>query len=215
MGYMPHHENGDDSMWFSVDLPLSFYPTDTVFNSPVYTLPATIDSADWVQFTLQKPFLYDPSKNFIVDMAQDSMTGTALNTLKTVSFYAMRRNYTASGTPVFTSNWNNPNIQSSVEVIGFDITPTGVDNINTPVQVSVYPNPAKGKFMISFDAKAKRETARITIMNISGSEVMTESFHDVSGRFLKEFDLGTVPRGVYIVEIIAGGEKIIRKLVLE
>jgi hypothetical protein len=92
---------------------------------------------------------------------------------------------------------------------------TGVGDINNLQNLVMYPNPSDGKFKISFTSQNAIKDLGIRISNMTGQEVYSRDYHNTSGEFSTEINLGNVARGVYFVTFIADGERMIRKMVLK
>ena len=154
MGYMAMDENHTDSAHFNVVPPLTWYATDTVFYTPTYTVSAASDSGDWLRFDLQQPFSYDATRNFIVDIAQDSAYPVSLYTsFRIAYFFANTSDYSyyVQAFPHWGPNWNTiPDAQHNgfIPIIAFDILPTGIHNISKSQGIAIYPNPAQNVLYI-------------------------------------------------------------------
>lgn len=210
MGYMPIPESGGSTDTFTnFPLPLSWYSTDTVFYAPVYTF-GHVDTGDWIPLTLQTPFYYDASRNFIIDISQDSMN-TALippSPLNLCSFHEAYRSYinTYSG---FVSAIAN------VEIIGFDIQPNSVNDVNGISDLHIYPNPGHGVFTLRFHAAMPVSNAEIILTNLTGNIVKQEKYQNISGQFSKQIDISSMAKGIYFVMINTDGARVVKKLVLQ
>ena len=78
-------------------------------------------------------------------------------------------------------------------------------------RIQVYPNPTKDKINISFGSKTNKNST-VEITNISGKLIQTNNIHNNTSSTI---DLSGYPKGIYIVSIIADGEKINKKVCLE
>jgi len=211
MGYMSPGEDGD-SMHLNSTAPVSFYPTDTVLFSSNYFVDTPVGIGDWVGFTLQTPFYYNAYKNFIVEMHVDSLDvfyGFQTNAISGLVFRNYSRSKNASGA------WNPVSVTGAVHYIGFDILPNDVKNIQNISSFVLYPNPSEGRLNISLEAKQTIREMQITITDMTGSVVSQQQYRNVQGSFLKQVDLANLPRGLYLAELKADGEKITKKLVLQ
>lgn len=77
------------------------------------------------------------------------------------------------------------------------------------LSVSIYPNPASNSFSIQFDSLLTK--ANINIYDINGRLVISENYQN--GGSLKTIDISTINTGVYLVEVISGRSKSIKKLI--
>lgn len=91
---------------------------------------------------------------------------------------------------------------------------TGVDDANSIKHMSVFPNPSQGRVSVQFSSDLATE-ATVKITDIAGRTVFTEAYRHTGGVFRKEIDLGAAPKGIYIVELNAGGQHHMSKLVLQ
>src|SRR5690606_28421376 len=94
--------------------PSGTYETNltTVYSAPTTTF-ASITSGSWVKFTLQTPFLYDPSQSFVVELSQTGYSsGFSLNS----GSVANHRTYGAVGSSSGTAD-------ASHAAFGFDLIP--------------------------------------------------------------------------------------------
>ncbi len=85
---------------------------------------------------------------------------------------------------------------------------TGVTDISDTENISIYPNPNRGSFQISFDFPHD-EMIRASVINVFGQTIYQSKPEMGSGRTIKEVDLGSVPPGIYLVRIDYGGVRYI------
>ena len=99
---------------------------------------------------------------------------------------------------------------------GFDVATTGVGTPGNITSFGLFPNPSTdGRFNVSFDAaKAVSETV-ISVTNATGQLVAQRKYRSKSSSFFEEMSLGTGAKGIYFVEVLADGERIVRKVVVE
>jgi hypothetical protein len=101
-------------------------------------------------------------------------------------------------------------------VVRFDnIWPANIGTISSIENLDMYPNPTTGKFNIKFNATKTIGKLQVNISNMTGQQVLHREFTNTSGQFNTELDMTNQPRGLYFVEFIGDGERIIRKLVIE
>lgn len=93
-------------------------------------------------------------------------------------------------------------------------SPTGVGNLGLLSDVALYPNPTSGRFNVVINAAAALKDLDLTISNLTGQKVAQYHYDQVGRRFTTEMDLGSQPRGVYVVELRAGNEVVVRKLIV-
>lgn len=92
--------------------------------------------------------------------------------------------------------------------------PVSVRNINNDHRFTVYPNPTEGKSMLRFDGKSANNIS-VTVTDITGRQVMKQLFTNTDARFTTSVDLVSQPKGIYMVELNADGERFIQKLVVQ
>lgn len=85
---------------------------------------------------------------------------------------------------------------------------TNVDNLQ------IYPNPNNGQFTISFKAVNAIKEANVIVTNMTGQQVYTESYSNISSNFNKSVNLGAQPSGVYFITLVADGQKSVNKLIV-
>jgi hypothetical protein len=81
-------------------------------------------------------------------------------------------------------------------------------------RVKVYPNPGNGNASVSFTAKSKGDLS-ISITDIKGKEVYSETKKDFSGEFFNQVDLSAKAKGAYFVKITQGDDSVIKKIIVE
>ncbi|HRO43549.1 MAG TPA: T9SS type A sorting domain-containing protein [Flavipsychrobacter sp.] len=208
---MLSNENGD-SMLFNQTPPLSFYPlTDTVLYDASYLVSGPVDTGEWVGLALQKPFYYNGIKNFIIEIHIDSID--VPSGLRTASVITFSRNYSRVKNP--SGTWNSIEIANGNPYIGFDILPNDVNDVQHVSSVLLYPNPASDKVSLQWDAGKSVKELSVTLTHVTGAVVWQHTYANAGTRFSARIDVSRLPRGLYLAEIKADGEKITRKLVLQ
>jgi hypothetical protein len=99
-------------------------------------------------------------------------------------------------------------------MITFHRKNTSVQEINGIRELYLYPNPTTGKFMLSLDNKEAAKEITMTVQNATGQVVKKDIYNLVSGIFTKEIDMSEFAKGVYLVELSSGSEKMMKKLVI-
>ena len=80
--------------------------------------------------------------------------------------------------------------------------------------ISVYPNPSRGEFNISFDLES-RQDVNLSITNYLGEVVFTEELKGQEGQYNKTIDLGNKANGVYMLNITTNNQNINQKIVIQ
>jgi hypothetical protein len=78
---------------------------------------------------------------------------------------------------------------------------------------TLYPNPNKGDFTIKFTS-ASTNDIKINVHDIRGRQVYEKSFSN-TGAFNQNVNLNKVASGVYLVSIIDGAKKTVKRIVVE
>ncbi|HRO41951.1 MAG TPA: GEVED domain-containing protein [Flavipsychrobacter sp.] len=92
--------------------------------------------------------------------------------------------------------------------------PTTVNNVSNITNLYIYPNPTNGKFYVKFDATKHVDEATIIVTNVTGQQMVRKYFANPGKKLMEEIDLSNLARGVYMVEVKADSEKMVRKLIV-
>lgn len=93
--------------------------------------------------------------------------------------------------------------------------PATVNDMGYINNVVLYPNPTSGKFVLQFtNTKAVTEVS-VTVTDVTGRTLVEKTYEHNGGQFTKEIDMRGHAKGVYFIEINAGSDKVVRKLVIE
>jgi hypothetical protein len=79
-------------------------------------------------------------------------------------------------------------------------------------EVRIYPNPNNGKFTI--ELPYIEDKALITVSDVAGRTIHSRVVRDGDGNTI-HLDLGSIARGVYIVEVSFGDQRVRTKLVVQ
>lgn len=91
---------------------------------------------------------------------------------------------------------------------GPDIYRSDISSIN------LYPNPGNGYLTLEL-SEATSEPTLIMVYGMNGQIVWNEVIEPHASNFKKELDLSAAPRGLYLIELVTGQKKVIRKIVVE
>jgi hypothetical protein len=78
----------------------------------------------------------------------------------------------------------------------------------------VYPNPSKGLFNVDLHNSESVGEAAIVVRNVMGQKVAQAQYRDIGTNYGTQIDLTGQPGGIYFIEVSAGGEKLVRKIVI-
>ncbi|MBA3898807.1 MAG: T9SS type A sorting domain-containing protein [Bacteroidetes bacterium] len=90
----------------------------------------------------------------------------------------------------------------------------GVEEIKEGKALKIYPNPTKNYLNIEYNQTKATDKVHLRIMGLNGSLIYNEIISGFAGKFSKNIDLSGISRGVYFVEILAGEERIVKKVVV-
>ncbi|MDQ3047145.1 MAG: T9SS type A sorting domain-containing protein [Bacteroidota bacterium] len=91
---------------------------------------------------------------------------------------------------------------------------TGIEEMLSGYDVTVYPNPTTGAFSLTI-ANANLSELRISIVDIQGREVFTSMDKNVAGDFRKEISLENISKGIYYIRLSTGQDMKIKKLIVQ
>lgn len=139
--------------------------------------------------------------------------------------------YTVSGgTPAYDYNWSGPNgfTSNAQDLTGLtdatdagaytltvtdangctveqSITITGVSELNRSYNISLYPNPNNGQFVMSMEGLAG-ESMSYSIVDNSGRVVMMKDLGNVRATRVESIDMAGSAAGIYQVRLMVGSE---------
>ncbi len=89
-------------------------------------------------------------------------------------------------------------------------------DVATPIfnDFTVYPNPAHGEVNVSFNS-LKNETINVRIFDMVGKTILTNQVGVDQGDNKFSFDLATLTKGIYFVELNNSTERLVKKLIVE
>ncbi|MCX6163074.1 MAG: T9SS type A sorting domain-containing protein [Ignavibacteriae bacterium] len=188
---------------------------DTVYKRASVSISGTL--LNWLGFTLDHPFAYDSTKSLIIQIEQQSASGSALYSLGNTYLTGKRRTYSTpypfgvQGQDAYVINF------------GVDITQiTGVDpsiNSQVPDEYKLeqnYPNPFNPVTKINFDLQ-KSGFVTLKIYDILGKEIATlVNGMKNAGSYFVDFDGSSLSSGMYFYrletnEFVATKEMVLRK----
>lgn len=124
-----------------------------------------------------------------------------------------------SGLPVvaFASGFLTPNAPTNKDVNGAafglfvakpngEVIPLSLNTSVAPIKpafvngISVYPNPANGFVMLSFESK-EANTAQVSLVDITGREVFTRNINVMGGNNLTNVDISGIQKGIYFLQV--------------
>jgi hypothetical protein len=80
--------------------------------------------------------------------------------------------------------------------------------------LSIYPNPSRDIFNVSFTSVDKQDL-RVRILNLIGEELINENLEQFTGEYTKQINLSDNAKGIYFLEIETKDGIINKKLILQ
>ena len=185
----------------------SFYTglLDTVYYKSSVTFSAT--PGQWLNITLDKNFVYNPSLSLIVDVSQCGAPGASGFAMCQTNLTGLRRNYSVGGCPFVFTNNNN-----SVTHLGLNIcttascVPTGVQNITEQTNnISLFPNPASNVLNI----QTNKIIDGIVVIDITGRKVLEQKGNATL------INIQSLEQGMYNLIITSNGRSSSHKFIKE
>ena len=122
--------------------------------------------------------------------------------------------FTSSGIGYYKSQeaWN---YSSDYWIVKFcDTLISGMTELTENVNVVVSPNPFATDIAISLQKQGLQQ-ADFTICNMLGQTIYIQRETNLSNSYTKMLDLSYLPNGVYFVEVVVDGERVVREVVKE
>ena len=82
----------------------------------------------------------------------------------------------------------------------YEVDNVGISDAAPVTELSVYPNPASEKLHVEFQM-ASTDDLKIRLVNITGQTVLSEEYPQFTGNFQEELSIGSLPSGIYFLEI--------------
>ncbi|MDB2368928.1 T9SS type A sorting domain-containing protein, partial [Flavobacteriales bacterium] len=112
------------------------------------------------------------------------------------------------------TSWATPFTGYKYYTLGGDRLGNDSQSNSQLTNISVYPNPSRGEFNISFDLES-RQNVYISITNYLGEVVFTEELKDQEGQYDKTIDLGNKANGIYMLNITTNNQNINQRIVIQ
>jgi hypothetical protein len=180
----------------------------TVFSTPTYMFGVTVSNGKWLKFPLQTPFPFSRDSNLVVEIefGPDRTTTSSFN-LACFGSPGATRLYGKFNAATATT------FASAVPVFGFDYASTGIGNTGNATSVEVFPNPAtEGRFNVSIDPARDLKDVSVSVTNITGQQVYQSRGRTAAKGNLYSIDLRNAPKGLYFVEVLTDGNRMVKIL---
>lgn len=174
----------------------------------------------------------DFNNNLVYDIPEDRVLSTATTPndwylLRSVTLPSLLTPDVPTGMRVIINSNTAPNTPSddacggytSGETEDYVVTlrkafPSDVPHTGLLRDLSLYPNPTEGRFTVQLYSAEQVRDLEVTVTNLTGQQVLRQAYRQPSRQFRAEMDLSSQPRGVYLVEVHADGDKAVRKLIV-
>jgi PKD repeat protein len=121
--------------------------------------------------------------------------------------------YTLVGTYLVTFTVTNE-CGSDVYSDSISVSSVGLNELFAAGDVQVYPNPSNGDFTLSMDVLSNTDV-EIRVENMLGAIVYESKPGVIVGTHTEEIALGSSPAGMYFVRVLAGGQQLVKKVIIE
>jgi hypothetical protein len=99
---------------------------------------------------------------------------------------------------VYDASTSHPTYDATV--MKFNIS-SGIKDASTPFHMTVYPNPTSRLITININPRKVQGKLSLKVNNTLGKTVYSENLKENSEPFTKQIDLGTLPKGIYFIEL--------------
>ena len=82
-----------------------------------------------------------------------------------------------------------------------EVWPTGINDIVDNAKFALYPNPATTNLMMLLDANTNLTNVNVSITNIHGQTVLSQSFNSISASEQVELDVKDIATGIYNLSV--------------
>lgn len=194
------------------------------------TLVASVDTlttgtvmTEWIKIPVdpENPFYIDTSKDLVFQLAFDTGGHRRWPDTSVVfgcSYWGSFFGQTTESYFAMEGLWSNnqlPTKEAFFYDFGLDLYPLGIETLQNVSDLRIYPNPSQGRFIISIAAKHPVNEAQLTISDMAGRAVWQQQYQNIDNEFYQQIDMSPYPKGIYIAELRADGERITRKLVVQ
>ena len=102
--------------------------------------------------------------------------------------------------------------QVTVTITDDDDTVAGIEDLVSGKAISIYPNPTSGIFTIKFNDTWKGNVD-LRVLGIFGRAQYQRNIDNASGQVEHEVDISNKTDGIFVLELVQGDKRVIRKIV--
>ena len=88
------------------------------------------------------------------------------------------------------------------------------EGISTISELSVYPNPSRDEFNVTFTSESQ-QSIELRIINLVGEIIFTETLENFEGEYTNSFNMSEYSKGVYLLELDTDHGIVNKKLILQ
>lgn len=108
----------------------------------------------------------------------------------------------------------NPGSQLKIDDINF-VYPVGMNEILSVEKLVAYPNPVKDVLNIRFNLKEDKDVS-IRLLDVTGKELIVSKLGSLSsGVYNQQFNTSNYNSGIYFIEFLIDGEKMVERFVVQ
>jgi subtilisin-like proprotein convertase family protein len=156
---------------------------------------------------------FDDSGVPVVCGSNPAISGTVIPVQTLSAFNGQTMNGTWTLRVLDSFNQDGGSINSwSLNLCKNTAVPLEVDE-NTLLNFSLYPNPNKGNFTISYNSISTNKI-NVSVFDIRGRAVFTNDYQN-NGFFNENIQLSNLQSGIYLVKVQDGDKQITKKIVIE
>jgi PKD repeat protein len=94
------------------------------------------------------------------------------------------------------------------------LSTVGMDELLLNGDVSVFPNPSKGEFIVDLTLVSSTDLT-LRVENMLGALLYESKPGTIEGAYSETISLGNAPAGMYFVRVIAGEQELVKKIIIE
>jgi hypothetical protein len=100
-----------------------------------------------------------------------------------------------------------------VNAANLDVVITGMQEVSSGNQISIFPNPSQGNFIIELDDEKFTGEISISIVNAVGQTIEVRQL-SIQSAEKEEFQFNDVANGIYFIEIKSGDTRATEKILI-